>query len=125
MRRAGLDYWHQVNLQTHSSWDDFKLKTTENNSKNRILLFTKYGENAYSEFKYKQDDILVFGRETSGLPSSIITDVATHHPERILRIPVNSACRSLNLANAVAIVVYEALRQLDFPGVAMQFDQNQ
>ena len=116
VRRAGIDYWNEVDLTLHSGWESFRLETKRQKKQERtIVLFTRFADNCYADHRFKTDDILVFGRETSGLPAEIIEEIAGKYPARILRLPVQQRCRSLNLANAVAIVLYEGLRQLDFP----------
>ena len=121
VRRAGLDYWDQVNLKLHENWDKFLEHTQKNEIPQRVLLFSKFGNVTYSSIEYQKDDILVFGQETSGLPDFVIQNIVEKHPEHILRIPVREGCRSLNLANAVALVLYEGLRQMNFPGLAQTF----
>ncbi len=108
LKRAGLDYWPSVRLSVHASLDDLlALLPTE-----RAVFFTKTGDGLYRDVAYERGAILVFGRETKGLPASL-TDA---HPERCVRIPTSSNVRSLNLANSVAIGAYEVLRQLDWRG---------
>jgi tRNA (cytidine/uridine-2'-O-)-methyltransferase len=105
LKRAGLDYWEFVDLRVHKSWDDF-LRTA---APKTLRFFSKRGAKSYTSVRYSDDDFLVFGPETRGLPQRILDDV----PERALRIPMMGAgVRSLNLSNAVSIVLYEALRQL-------------
>ena len=105
LKRAGLDYWEFVDLRVHKSWDDFLLIMKPA----KLWYFSKRAEKSYTDVSYQNDDFLVFGRETRGLPQELL-DV---DPERALRIPMMGAgVRSLNLSNAVSIVLYEALRQL-------------
>lgn len=114
LKRAGLDYWQNVELKQHTTWEAF-----QDFAAGRILLFSKFGQKNYSDEEYKADDWLVFGNETSGLPDSIHTWAAeTGNP--MLRIPVMERCRSLNLANSVAVVIFESLRQRGFPGCLKQ-----
>ena len=118
VRRAGLDYWNEVDLHLHGEWEPFLEYVTgepEKGGTGRILLISKFGERSFSEHRFTGDEILVFGRESSGLPDHIVTKIQMEDPDRILRIPVRGLCRSLNLSNSVAIVLYEALRQLEFP----------
>lgn len=105
LKRAGLDYWQFVDLQVHKSWDDF-LRTAK---PARLLYFTKKVERSYTTARYDDQDYLVFGPETRGLPAEMLAANA----ERLFRIPMmGSGVRSLNLSNAVSIVLYEGLRQL-------------
>jgi tRNA (cytidine/uridine-2'-O-)-methyltransferase len=105
LKRAGLDYWEFVDLQVHKSWDDF-MRTA---APQKLRFFSKRAARSYTSVRYSDDDFLVFGPETRGLPQRILDD----DPERALRIPMMGAgVRSLNLSNAVSIVLYEALRQL-------------
>lgn len=105
LKRAGLDYWKFVDLTVHRSWNDFFLHGPPKN----LLFFSKRAKRSYARASYRQGDYLVFGPETSGLPQELFDT----HPERFYRIPMmGSGVRSLNLSNAVSIVLYEALRQL-------------
>jgi tRNA (cytidine/uridine-2'-O-)-methyltransferase len=105
LKRAGLDYWEFVDLHVHKSWDDFVRTAAPKN----MLFFSKRAAKSYTSVRYSDDDFLVFGPETRGLPQQILNTDA----ERALRIPMMGAgVRSLNLSNAVSIVLYEALRQL-------------
>jgi tRNA (cytidine/uridine-2'-O-)-methyltransferase len=105
LKRAGLDYWEFVDLHVHSSWQQFLEKSTGK----RLLYFSKKAARSYTQVSFAQDDYLVFGPETRGLPEEWIA----LNGERALRIPMlGSGVRSLNLSNAVAIVLYEGLRQL-------------
>jgi tRNA (cytidine/uridine-2'-O-)-methyltransferase len=105
LRRAGLDYWPWVTVERHESWAAFRDVTT-----GRRLGFSARAARVYTDVRFTPDDILVFGGETRGLPESVRAELA---PE-LYRIPMTSLhVRSLNLANAVSIVLYEALRQLE------------
>jgi tRNA (cytidine/uridine-2'-O-)-methyltransferase len=104
LRRAGLDYWNDVDLWIHKYWRDFR----EAVSRDRCLYFSSHGAQSYLEAPYTPNAVLLFGNETDGMPERI----REKHPERVFRIPMLSVVRSLNLATAVAIVVYEAARQL-------------
>lgn len=110
VKRAGLDYWHLVEIETHKSLDDFMRKygTTR-----RMFYATTKAQSHYAEVVYEPGDMILFGKETKGLPESLLHQ----HPERCMRIPMNPEARSLNLSNAVAVVTYEALRQMDFPNL--------
>jgi len=108
LKRAGMDYWEHVVWQRWDSWDRFC--STEATG-DRLWLVESGGGRPYSEVRYAPGDYLVFGRETLGLPKSWLETA----PERWIHIPMlNPAARSLNLANCVAIVLFEALRQNEF-----------
>ena len=107
VRRAGLDYWHLVDVRVYDGLDDFFAK---NDVRSLWCLSTKAPRD-YSCASFADGDYLFFGKETKGLPEPFLYA----HAERCLRIPMRAEARSLNLANSVAIIVYEALRQLSFP----------
>ena len=106
VRRAGLDYWEHVDLVRHATWDAFVAARPPG----RLLLFAaRPPGSSYTTIRFRSDDVLVFGCESRGLPDPI----RAAHPDAIHTIPIASPhVRSLNLANAVAIVLYEGLRQL-------------
>jgi len=105
LKRAGLDYWEFVDLHVHPSWDDFLAAAAPQS----LLFFSKRARQSYSSRCYDDSDFLVFGPETRGLPPDFLERDAA----RALRIPMmGQGVRSLNLSNAVAIVLYEGLRQL-------------
>jgi tRNA (cytidine/uridine-2'-O-)-methyltransferase len=106
LKRAGLDYWHLVTVRYH---DSFTAVAEEFAGRSFYFNTTKAGR-FYSEIAYTPDDVLVFGKETAGLPESLLAANA----DRCVRIPMLAGARSLNLSNAVAVVVYEALRQQNF-----------
>lgn len=108
MKRAGLDYWSQVTVVEHNSLDEFML-TVYTSGRGFYLVSTK-GTHNHTEVNYQPGDFLIFGPETRGLPA----DLLAHHPDHCLRIPMREGARSLNLANSVSIIVYEALRQHNF-----------
>ena len=104
VRRAGLDYWDQVDLSRHPNLDAL----TEVLTDSRLIYFTTKAERSYLDWEFTENDCLVFGRETRGLPVELLRANWDH----CLKIPIlTSKVRSLNLANSVAIVLYEALRQ--------------
>lgn len=111
VKRAGLDYWHLLDLEVHESLDDFFDKYGACD----LHFSSTKGAKLYSNAEYKEDSFIVFGRETSGLPK----DVYEKYNKQLITIPMaeKEGVRSLNLSNAVAIVAYEALRQLNFPGL--------
>jgi tRNA (cytidine/uridine-2'-O-)-methyltransferase len=105
LRRAGLDYWEHLQLEVHDSWEDFLASRCGA----RLFFVETGGTRDYTQPTYEADDYFVFGSESSGLPASILEEWC----EQIITVP-QVRVRSLNLANTVAIVVYEAWRQLDF-----------
>lgn len=109
VKRAGLDYWPYVDLEIHESLDDFMEKYKD---KRKFLATTKGGR-IYTDFEYMDDDMFLFGRETKGLPRDFIAQ----NEEMAIRIPMseNTRLRSFNLSNSANIILFEALRQLDFP----------
>ena len=109
VRRAGLDYWPYVNLTVYESLDEFLKK----NSNRRMFLATTKGSQRYTDIEYRDDDMILFGRETAGLPRNFIEQ----NSSMAIRIPMSkeTRLRSLNLANSANIILFEALRQLDFP----------
>ena len=108
LKRAGMDYWQQVEWHRWPNWTAFETKLP---STARLWLIESNGPKIYSEAKFSADDYLVFGRETAGLPKSLLEK----HSEHWLRIPMfNAQSRSLNLSNCVALVLFEALRQQGF-----------
>ena len=109
MRRAGLDYHELVNVTRHSNYQDFISAMAGR----RILACTTKGSRPHTQIAYREDDVLLFGSETAGLPVEVLGAIEM---ENRLRIPMRSDCRSMNLSNAVAIISYEAWRQLDFKG---------
>lgn len=109
LKRAGLDYWHLLKIHYHENFQEIIKK----HPRHRFFYATKNATRAYSSFDYQQDDFLVFGKETAGLPSTI----TAANKDRCIRVPMLNDVRSLNLSNAVAIVLYEALRQQGFPGM--------
>lgn len=108
IRRAGLDYWKYLTVSTYKNWADFASK----NDGEFYFCSTK-GKKCHSEVEYpKEKDIyLVFGKESRGLPENLLE----RNYDRCIRIPMLGFVRSLNLSNAVAVVCYEVLRQLDYP----------
>lgn len=112
VKRAGLDYWHLVEVKDYENLEDFFSK---NDVKQMWCLSTKAPQ-SYVEAKFEDECYLFFGKETKGLPE----DFLEAHRDSCIRLPMRQEARSLNLSNSVAIAVYEALRQLDFPGLENQ-----
>lgn len=109
VNRAGMDYREIQDLQLHKSWEDFL--ATE--MPERIFALSTKGTRTHSDTQFQSGDYLLFGPESRGLPASIRESLPT---ERVLRIPMVANSRSLNLSNAVAVMVYEAWRQLGYAG---------
>ena len=106
LKRAGLDYWHLLGVQYYENLDDFFSKTKGG----RYFYSTTKAKHTYAEIEFKDNDYILFGKETKGLPEELLYE----NPDTSMRIPMIDEARSLNLSNAVAIVLYEALRQNDF-----------
>ena len=109
LKRAGLDYWHLVDISYYDSFEELKEKYPES----RFFYFTTKARHRHSDVAFQDGDFLVFGKETKGLPEELLMK----NEETCLRIPMFADARSLNLSNSVAIAVYEALRQTDYDGL--------
>ena len=108
VKRSGLDYWKDLKLEVHESYEDFIAKYGDR----RIFLATTHGGKFYSEESYEPGDFIMFGRESSGVPEEV------HNAHKGIRIPmIKTSTRSLNLSNTVCAIAYEALRQMDFPNM--------
>lgn len=112
VRRAGLDYWSEVELHQHRNLREAERNLAEGGwigaTEPRLFLFSTHAQTSYLDVEYQRGDALVFGRESDGLPADLLAERA----EWTVRIPMLGKVRSLNLANAVSIAVYEALRKL-------------
>ena len=138
LRRAGLDYWAQLDVHRYRDYQDFLMENfggsslqnteTEKTEKTqqpadsgsvsitrppRLWFATTKAKHLYCEADFGPDDYIMFGKESAGIPEEILVD----HEDSCIRIPMGFDIRSLNLSNAVAVVLYEALRQNDFPGL--------
>lgn len=109
LKRAGLDYWNQLDITYYDNLDEF-LKI---NANEKMFFFSTKAPRAYTEIEYPERVFLVFGKETKGLPESLLMN----NPESCVRIPMRDKLRSLNLSNSAAIAVYEVLRQREFVGL--------
>ena len=107
LKRAGLDYWHLLDITYYEKINEINQK---NKNRNYYLLTTK-AQRTHSNVDYTNKSYLIFGKETKGLPEELLLE----HPEECVRIPMIDDARSLNLSNAVAIGTYEALRQMGYP----------
>ena len=109
LKRAGMDYWPQLDVATYINYEDFLRR----NPGARPWMATTKGRKTYTEAEFEPDCYLMFGKESAGIPEEILVE----NESRCVRIPMWGDIRSLNLANSVAIVLYEALRQQGFPGL--------
>ncbi len=109
LKRAGLDYWYLLDLTYYENMDDF----FEKNPDGKYFFFTTKAQHTHSDVTYTDKSYLIFGKETKGLPEELLLQ----HPDECVRIPMIDDARSLNLSNAVAIGVYEALRQMGYPAL--------
>lgn len=114
VRRAGMDYWKDLELYVYEDFNDFVKK----NPNARIYMATTKARKAYTQVEYKGDDFIMFGKESAGIPEEILVK----YEETSVRIPMVGEIRSLNLSNSVAIMLYEALRQQDFEGMRLKGD---
>ena len=110
LKRAGLDYRSLVEVYEHSSFDDY----LAGNQSKKIIAFSTKGKQPYTEIKFEKSDALLFGPETRGLPKKVLE---LGRCKEVARVPMKKNSRSLNLSNTVSVVVYEAMRQLGFPGL--------
>ena len=106
LKRAGLDYWHYLDITYYESLDEFFQK-----NEGAFFYFTTKGRTVYSDVSYPDNCYLLFGKETKGLPEALLIE----HPERCVRLPMLGGIRSLNLSNTAAIATYEVLRQWGYP----------
>jgi tRNA (cytidine/uridine-2'-O-)-methyltransferase len=109
LKRAGLDYHELATVRVHPSWSACRAGLAGR----RLFAFAPDGRTLFSEIAYREDDVLVFGGESAGLPPAILEEFA---PENRVRLPMRPGNRSLNLSNAVAVAVFEAWRQLGYAG---------
>lgn len=112
LKRAGMDYWKDLDVTTYVNWQDFCKK----NPDAKIYYATTKARHVYSEVNYEEDSYIMFGKESAGIPEEILKN----HPDTCVRIPMVGETRSLNLSNSVAIVLYEALRQNDFSNMKLE-----
>ena len=111
LKRAGLDYWDKLDVTIYDNFQDF----LDKNPDAKIYMATTKASRSYSDVAYEDDCYIMFGKESAGIPE----DILQKYPETCVRIPMWGEIRSLNLSNAVAIVLYEALKQNDFMGLKM------
>ncbi len=109
LKRAGLDYWDKLDVRIYEDFEDF----LDKNPGARIYMATTKARKTYADVSYEDGAFIMFGKETAGIPEEILLD----YPETSVRIPMVKDNRSLNLSNAVSIILYEALRQQGFSGL--------
>ena len=109
IKRSGLDYWKDLDLHVYENYQDFLVQ----NNFPKVILATTKAKKKYSDISFDNNDFIMFGRESAGIPENILKD----NRELCVRIPMVKDTRSVNLSNAVAIVLFEALRQQDFRGL--------
>ena len=112
IKRAGMDYWKDLDVTTYVNWEDF----CEKNPNAKIYMATTKAKHVYTEVNYESDCYIMFGKESAGIPEEILVK----NKENCIRIPMLDEIRSLNLSNSVAIVLYEALRQNHFDHMNLQ-----
>ena len=109
LKRAGLDYWSLLDIYYYDSFEELKSQYPD-----RLFYYSSTkGNKKHTEVKYENECFIVFGKETAGLPKSLLEN----NKEYCIRVPMINDARSLNLSNSVAIVAYEALRQINYPGM--------
>jgi tRNA (cytidine/uridine-2'-O-)-methyltransferase len=112
LKRAGMDYWKDLDVTTYVNWEDF----CNRNPEAKIYYATTKARHVYSEVSYEPDCYIMFGKESAGIPEEILKE----NPDTCVRIPMMGEIRSLNLSNSVAIVLYEALRQNEFQHMKLE-----
>lgn len=112
VRRAGLDYWDKLDIAYYDSTEEF----FEKNKGGKFFYFTTKAEQTHTDVSYPNDAYLVFGKETKGLPEALLKE----NHDNCVRLPMRGIIRSLNLSNAVAVGVYEVLRQWDYPELSLK-----
>ena len=112
VKRAGMDYWDDLDVTTYVNWQDFCKK----NPDAKIYFATTKAKHVYSEVSYEPDCYIMFGKESAGIPEEILKET----PDTCVRIPRLEEIRSLNLSNSVAVVLYEALRQNNFEHMELE-----
>ncbi|MDP5275168.1 tRNA (uridine(34)/cytosine(34)/5-carboxymethylaminomethyluridine(34)-2'-O)-methyltransferase TrmL [Chengkuizengella axinellae] len=106
LKRAGLDYWHEVDVEHHDSFEKLQAKYAEH----RFFFVETKTDHLYTDFEYQDGDFFVLGKESAGLPKEMLEA----NKDTCMRLPMTGAVRSLNLSNVAAVIVYEALRQVGF-----------
>ncbi len=112
IKRAGMDYWEKLDVTRYINFEEFK----EKHPQAKVWMATTKAKHVYTDVSYNENDYIMFGKESGGIPEEILVD----HEENCIRIPMLPDIRSLNLSNAVAIVLYEALRQQSFKQLQLE-----
>ena len=112
LKRAGMDYWKDLDVTTYVDWEDF----LEKNPGAKIYYATTKGRHVYSDAHFEPDCYIMFGKESAGIPEEILLK----NQEHCVRIPMINDIRSLNLSNSVAVILYEALRQQNFSHMQLE-----
>lgn len=112
LKRAGLDYWHLLDVRTYKNFEEFLQK----NNHPKIFMATTKSKQTYVDVAFEEDSYIMFGKESAGIPEEILLD----YKETSIRIPMIGEARSLNLSNSVSIIIYEALRQVGFHELVTQ-----
>ena len=112
LKRSGLDYWQYLDVKYYENFEDF----TDRNPGAKIFMATTKAKRIYTDVRYSENDFIMFGRESAGIPEEILLK----YKETSIRIPMYDDLRSLNLSNSVAIILYEALRQQGFKGLTTE-----
>ena len=116
LRRAGMDSWEHLDVRRYMNFEEFVDKNLKNNPDAKIWMATTKAKKVYTEAAFGENDILMFGQESAGIPEEILVE----HEETCIRIPMLDQIRSLNLSNSVSIVLYEALRQQGFQNMQLE-----
>jgi tRNA (cytidine/uridine-2'-O-)-methyltransferase len=116
LRRAGMDYWEHLDVRRYMNFEEFVEKNLRDNPNAKIWMATTKAKKVYTEASFGEDDFIMFGKESAGIPEEILVD----YEETCIRIPMLDKIRSLNLSNSVSIVLYEALRQQNFKGFQLE-----
>lgn len=112
IKRAGMDYWEHLDVTRYTNFEEFKQK----NPNAKIWMATTKAKHVYTDVEFGEDDFIMFGKESAGIPEEILVD----YEETCIRIPMLDEIRSLNLSNSVAIILYEALRQTNFKNMKLE-----
>jgi tRNA (cytidine/uridine-2'-O-)-methyltransferase len=116
LRRAGMDYWEHLDVRRYMNFEEFVEKNLKGNPDAKIWMATTKARKVYAEAVFGENDFIMFGKESAGIPEEILVD----YEDTCIRIPMLDKIRSLNLSNSVSIVLYEALRQQNFNGMKLE-----